>query len=238
MSPDHDTHPTPGRPTDDLSPPTLHPVAASTVPATGTGHLAPRTPATITVLAIPADPARPHRLLAIDPADDTTFKALTGGGCEPIDLERGGAVLWMGDPPLPANTPLNERATALAAYHPRRFLPDQLIHGDVIITGMVDSDGIDLLDVPPVYAHLLDAPRYRVHLRRRNTALGISLGDQYTSLVAAYHATCVAVRATANRRPGAHLTARVIPVDATSPPSAPPMSPPAPRSAPFPPSTS
>ncbi|WP_220386610.1 hypothetical protein [Frankia sp. ArI3] len=221
MSPDHDTHPTPGRPTDNLSPPTIHPAAASTVPATGTGHLAPRTPATITVLAIPADPARPHRLLAINPSDDTTFKDLAGGGCEPIDLEQDGAVLWMGDPPLPASTPLNERATALAAYHPRRFLPDQPIHGDVIITGMVDSDGLDLLDVPAFYARLLDAPRYRVHLRRKYTAGGIILGDQYTSLVAAYHATCDAARATEKRRPGTHLTARVTPVDATPPPPAP-----------------
>ncbi|SNQ50772.1 conserved hypothetical protein [Frankia canadensis] len=60
---------------------------------------APATPmgsppsSTITVLVIPADPAHPHRLVAVDPSNDAALGALAGGGLEPVDLDRDGAVL-------------------------------------------------------------------------------------------------------------------------------------------------
>jgi len=185
---------------------------------------APTTPigsppsSTITVLAIPADPARPHRLVAVDPSNDTALKALAGGGLEPVDLDRDGAVLWMADPPLPAGTPRNDRATALAAFGPRRFHPDLQIHGNVIITGITRGNDVDLLDVPASYARLLDAPRYRVQIRHHHAAGGIVLGDAYPSLLSAYDATRAAAHATRRSRPTAWLTARVTPLD-TAPPA-------------------
>lgn len=184
---------------------------------------APATPignppsSTITVLVIPADPARPHRLVAVDPSNDTTLKALTGGGLEPVDLDRDGAVLWMADPPLPAGTPRNDRATALAAFHPRRFHPDLQIHGNVIITGLARGDDVDLLDVPASYARLLDAPRYQVHIRHHHAAGGIVLGDAYPNLLSAYDATRVVADATRRSRPTQWVSARVTPVEATPP---------------------
>ncbi len=179
------------------------------------------TPTTITVLAVPADPARPHRLLDVDPADSAAFRALAGGGLEPVDL-RAGAGLWMGDPPLPAHTPCNDRATALAAFHARWFRDDQPIHGDVVVTGLTihGLDGIEVTDVPAVYARLLDASRYRVQVRRESTLDWISPGDHYTGLVAAYHATCElagATRRAAGRR--SRVTARVTPLGSTPPPA-------------------
>ncbi|WP_055407370.1 hypothetical protein [Frankia sp. ACN1ag] len=181
------------------------------------------TPTTITVLAVPADPARPHRLLEVDPADDTALRALSGGGIEPVDLGRAGAVMWMGDPPLPEHTPRNDRATALAAFHPRWFRDDQPIHGDVVITGLTvhGLDDIEVTDVPDVYARLLDASRYRVQVKRESTLGWISLGDRYTGLVAAYQATCDLAGATRRSSRRSRVTARVTPVDSTPPPPAP-----------------
>ncbi len=181
------------------------------------------TPTTITVLAVPADPTRPRRLLEVDPSDDTALKALAGGGIEPVDLGRAGAVMWMGDPPLPEHTPRNDRATALAAFRPRWFRDDQPIHGDVVVTGLTvhGLDDIEVTDVPAFYARLLDASRYRVQVKREGTVGWISLGDHYTGLVAAYHATCDLTRATRRASRRSRVTARVTPLDSTPPPAAP-----------------
>ncbi|MCL9793276.1 hypothetical protein [Frankia sp. AgKG'84/4] len=124
-------------------------------------------------------------------------------------------MLWRGDSPLPANTPLNERASALVAFGPHRFHADQRIHGDVILTGHTDlghtdlgDDGLDLTDVPDLYVHLLDATRCRVQIRRRISAGWNTLGDHYGGLVDAYHATCAGPCESRRRLPTARALTR------------------------------
>ncbi|MCK9921304.1 hypothetical protein MXD61_05205 [Frankia sp. AgPm24] len=173
---------------------------------------------TITVVVIPADPARPPRLATLDSVDTDTLRALAGG-LEPVDLERAGAVLWTADTPLPASTALNARATALAAFHPRRFRLDQRIHGDAVLTGLtIHHDEVTLLDAPGLYRDLLTATGYQVQVRAPYSTGWIVLGEHHTSLAGAYQATRDVAHATLPRTRGRFLTARLTPHPASAAP--------------------
>ncbi|CUU60869.1 protein of unknown function (DUF3846) [Parafrankia irregularis] len=162
----------------------------------------------IRVLTVPADPEAPHALIQMSPTDLRGFQTLVGGSIERVDLADVGS-LWANEDGLRLCLGLNERATALAAFHAPRFGWDLQIVGDTYVTGPVDADGLDT-DVPDTLVGLLTAEQVRLEVRRS----GGDWADNGThpGLLAAYAAVWEKVGLLADFKPGSRFAVRALPV--------------------------
>ncbi|WP_230203214.1 DUF3846 domain-containing protein [Parafrankia discariae] len=149
----------------------------------------------IIVLVIPAAPTAPIHRRRLDPADIPAMERIVGGGLHPVSLTDPESSLYLpapGPKTRPINRPLNERATALAAFHIRPFQPQRVLRGDAILTGPTDEDGQDT-DAPDDLIRILDSSRVCVRTRNRGDRRWSSAGDAYPGLCHAYIHTCKAV---------------------------------------------
>ncbi|WP_235498524.1 DUF3846 domain-containing protein [Frankia sp. R43] len=162
----------------------------------------------IRVLTVPADPEAPHALTEMNPADLLGFQRLVGGSIERVDLAGAGS-LWVNEDGPRLCLPLNERATALAAFHAPRFTWDPQIVGDTYLTGPVDADGLDT-DVPDTLVGLLTAEQIRLEVRRS----GGEWADNgvHPGLLAAYAAVWEKVGLLADVKPGSFFAVRALPL--------------------------
>lgn len=154
----------------------------------------------IIVLVIPAAPTAPIRRRRLDPADMPSMERIVGGGLHPVSLTDPESSLYL-PAPGPKTRPINERATALAAFHIRPFQPQKILRGDAVLTGPTDEDGQDT-DTPDDLIRILNASQVRVRTRSRGDRRWRSGGDAHPSLRHAYIHTCKAVlRIPADDRP-------------------------------------
>ncbi|ABW16080.1 hypothetical protein Franean1_6746 [Parafrankia sp. EAN1pec] len=142
-------------------------------------------------MVIPAAPTAPIRRRRLDPTDIPAMERIVGGGLHPVSLTDPESSLYL-PAPGPKTRPLNERATALAAFHTRPFQPQTFLRGDAILTGPTREDGQDT-DTPDDLIRLLDAPQFRVRTKSPGDQRWSSGGNVHPSLRHAYTHTCKTV---------------------------------------------
>lgn len=124
----------------------------------------------ITAICIPADTDRPLRRQDLDAQHLPAFQALVGGSIEPVELYRPGGTMYVNEKGKNLGLRPNPRATALAAVHNRWFRGLDVVAGDAMVVGPLDSRSLDTT-VPRRYADLwLEATAFRVQKKVTGTA--------------------------------------------------------------------
>jgi hypothetical protein len=90
------------------------------------------------------------------------YQAPVGGNIEVVRLYRPAASMYVNEEGKLEGLPMNHRATALASVHNDGFRGQDVVVGDVLVTGPVGAEGYDR-SVPAKYIELwFAATRFRV----------------------------------------------------------------------------
>lgn len=111
----------------------------------------------ITGLRIPADDDQPITVTALARSDFRAIQAVVGGLFDVIDLATSAATLWLNDEGKLIGLPVNRRATALLWALHSAWAGNDVLCGDVLVTGQPDSQG-DTQSVPADLLALLARP--------------------------------------------------------------------------------
>ncbi|WP_020572729.1 DUF3846 domain-containing protein [Parafrankia discariae] len=161
----------------------------------------------IRVLTLPADRTAPHSLTQMSPTDLRGFQHLVGGSIEGVDLPYSGS-LYANEDGIALRLPLNERATALVAFHTSLFTREQVIVGDVYLTGPGDAQGLDT-DVPDTIVQLLTASP--IQLQASENGGDWTDHGAYPDLVDAYTSVWAASMLLTHFEPGKRFAVRAVP---------------------------